>query len=224
MTNAPTAEQIRAHLGALGSSAKCPAHEDTQASLSISENPAGKVLLKCHAGCSQGAVIGALQERGIWPKSEAIGLTVAQLAAAKHLPENLLRDSGFADDEVNGRPVVRMDYRDADGKVSCVRYRGALGTNGGGPKFWFRKGDKQQLFGLWRLRPEPVILVEGETDSLALWAAGLNAVGVPGAEAWHERFASHLARCSVIYVHIEPDAGGAKFRANFEREQSARSR
>lgn len=221
MSAAPSAATVRKRLGAKGSNACCPAHEDKQASLSISESQAGKVLLKCHAGCSQHAVIEALQVRGIWPKPEAKGLTIEQLAAAKSLPEKLLRESGFVDDEVKGRPVVRMDYRGADGKVSCVRYRGSLGANGDGPRFWFRRGDKQQLFGLWRLRvAEPVILVEGETDSIALWAAGFNALGVPGADAWHDsRFAEVMAQCPIIYVHIEPDAGGEKFRASLERSR-----
>jgi putative DNA primase/helicase len=213
-----TAALIRERLGAKGSSARCPAHEDKQASLSIGEKD-GKVLLKCHAGCSQAAVIEALQALEIWPKSDAGGLTVAALAQAKRLPEQLLRDSGFADDKTKGgRPVVRMDYRDAGGDITCVRYRGAVDTNGSGLKFWFRKGDKQQLFGLWRLKTtKPVTVVEGETDSIALWAAGLNAVGVPGADAWSDRrFAAHLAQCPVIYVHVEPDAGGEKFRAKFE--------
>lgn len=219
MSTLQTAETIRERLGANGSNAKCPAHDDKHGSLSISNGENGKVLLKCHAGCTQAAVIDALRTRGIWPEAEPKGLTVADLAAAKHLPVELLHDSGFSDDEIKGQPVVRMTCRDAAGKILCVRYRGALGTNGSGPKFWFRKGDKQQLFGLWRLRPaEPVILVEGETDSIALWDAGFNALGVPGAEAWHDsRFANYLARNSSIFVHIEPDAGGEKFRAKFER-------
>jgi len=33
-----------------GWSARCPAHEDRQASLSIAEGEDGRVLLKCHAG------------------------------------------------------------------------------------------------------------------------------------------------------------------------------
>jgi AAA domain len=215
-TNAPTVAELREHLGARGGNARCPAHEDKHASLSISAGAGGKVLLKCHAGCTQSAVIEALRARGIWPQPN--GLTVAELAAAKGLPESLLRESGFADDEVSGRPVIRMDYRGTDGEVLCIRYRGALAANGSDRRFWFRKGDRQQLFGLWRLKPEPVIVVEGETDSIALWAAGLNAVGVPGAEAWRDsRFAPALAQCQTIYVHVEPDAGGEKLKAAFER-------
>jgi len=44
----------------------CPAHDDTTPSLSINETSAGKVLLKCFAGCPQAAVIAALKKRGLW--------------------------------------------------------------------------------------------------------------------------------------------------------------
>ena len=47
--------------------ARCPAHPDTTPSLSINETPAGKVLVKCFAGCSQAEVIAALRRRGLWP-------------------------------------------------------------------------------------------------------------------------------------------------------------
>jgi 5S rRNA maturation endonuclease (ribonuclease M5) len=43
-----------------GHVAKCPAHEDRQASLSISEGNDGRILLKCFAGCETGAVLSAL--------------------------------------------------------------------------------------------------------------------------------------------------------------------
>jgi hypothetical protein len=213
----PTASEIRERLGARGTSVKCPAHKDDTASLSVSDGRAGKTLLKCHAGCSQTAVIEALQEKGIWPKATGIGLTVHDVAAAKNLPYALLVESGFFDDEIRGRPVVRIEYRDSDGNVTCVRYRGSV-DNGAGPRFWFKKGDRQQLFGLWRLRSEDVIVVEGETDAVALWSQNYNAIGVPGADAWHDdRFAQQLANCPVVNVHIEPDSGGEKFRAAFER-------
>lgn len=48
-----------------GYSAKCPAHDDSNPSLSLSEGPDGKVLFYCHAGCSQDSVINALKERNI---------------------------------------------------------------------------------------------------------------------------------------------------------------
>jgi DNA primase len=43
----------------------CPAHDDKSPSLSIKDAP-GKVLVHCHAGCSQDEVINALRDLGLW--------------------------------------------------------------------------------------------------------------------------------------------------------------
>ena len=40
---------------------RCPAHDDNTPSLHVSEGANGKVLVKCHAGCSQEAVINTTQ-------------------------------------------------------------------------------------------------------------------------------------------------------------------
>jgi hypothetical protein len=44
----------------------CPAHDDHNPSFSAEEDD-GKVLVYCHAGCSQDEVISALKSRGNWP-------------------------------------------------------------------------------------------------------------------------------------------------------------
>lgn len=44
----------------------CPTHNDRTPSLSIKDAPNGKVLVHCHAGCSQSEVIGALRNLGLW--------------------------------------------------------------------------------------------------------------------------------------------------------------
>ena len=46
----------------------CPAHDDSTPSLSVSEK-GGKVLIHCHSGCLQDAVVEALKERGLWSSS-----------------------------------------------------------------------------------------------------------------------------------------------------------
>lgn len=43
-----------------GWTAKCPAHEDRTASLSVGEGHDGRVLLHCFAGCDAGAIVAAL--------------------------------------------------------------------------------------------------------------------------------------------------------------------
>ena len=46
-------------------SACCPAHDDHNPSLSVTDIN-GKILVRCFAGCSQDSVIGALRDLGLW--------------------------------------------------------------------------------------------------------------------------------------------------------------
>ena len=57
-----------------GWSARCPAHDDRRASLSVSAGTDGKALLKCHAGCKTSEV------------PSAVGLKPADLFSAKAGP------------------------------------------------------------------------------------------------------------------------------------------
>ena len=65
-----SAEMIAKALGGhrVGASwmARCPAHDDSNPSLSISAGKHGKVLVRCHAGCDQRDVIAGLNKRGLW--------------------------------------------------------------------------------------------------------------------------------------------------------------
>ena len=65
----PSAEAIAKALHgrrtSTGWQCRCPAHDDQNPSLSITLK-GGKVLFKCHAGCSQEAVLAALAERDLW--------------------------------------------------------------------------------------------------------------------------------------------------------------
>jgi hypothetical protein len=47
--------------------ARCPAHDDRSPSLGARDAADGKLLVRCHAGCEQTAVIDALRARGLWP-------------------------------------------------------------------------------------------------------------------------------------------------------------
>jgi hypothetical protein len=43
----------------------CPAHADAHPSLHV-QSAADRVLVRCHAGCSQDAVLAALADAGLW--------------------------------------------------------------------------------------------------------------------------------------------------------------
>lgn len=214
---ADLAAALKAKRSGNGWTCRCVAHEDATPSLSISEGANGDVLLHCFAGCTFDAIRDALKAQGIWKENgHARGYSVADLAFEKGLPERLLRESGFRDAMWKEQPVVQIDYKGSDKKIIWTRYRNSGG--GDGPKFWCQKGASPRLYGLWRYKAdEPVILVEGETDALALWDAGFNALGVPGADNWKdEKYAPALIDAPIIFVHVEPDEGGEKFRKSFE--------
>jgi putative DNA primase/helicase len=67
------ARALGGHKAGTGWQAKCPAHDDRSPSLSIKDARDGKVLVKCHAGCEQMAVIDALRLRGLWESQEPFG-------------------------------------------------------------------------------------------------------------------------------------------------------
>jgi hypothetical protein len=78
--------------------ARCPAHEDRNASLSIADTDDGRVLLHDFAGCSAADIVAA------------VGLTLADL-----FPERL------RDDSPEGRRVARVAARESN-------WRAALGV------------------------------------------------------------------------------------------------
>jgi hypothetical protein len=184
---------------------------DPNPSLSVDEGTGGRVLVRCHAGCPQETVLAALRDRGLWPggngeaPAQRLGLTVAELAAAKRLPEALLRELGLRDVRLGGQAAVGIPYHDANGDEVAVRYRIALD----GDRFRWRKGSHVLLYGLWRLRDyRPcgwVLLVEGESDAWTCWAAGVPALGIPGKSTWRHEWARAVDSLEV-FVWQEPQA------------------
>lgn len=226
-----TADEVAARLAkpsrtGNGWTACCPAHEDRTPSLSISDGDKG-VVVKCHAGCSQDAVLSALEAQGIEirrPKTNGHDhnehLTVGILASAKHLPEEFLRGNGVRD-ESHG---IAFDYLTPGGKVFRTKYRGALSGNRG---FSMSKGEGMLPYGLWRLgsmlaEDGRVILCEGETDALTLWHHGFTALGIPGSTQWRDSWAEFIPASSRVFAIIEPDEGGEKFEAALKRAPFAK--
>ena len=165
-----------------GYACHCPAHADHNASLSVCQASDGKVLVKCHAGCSQDAVIDALRERGLWPTAEGDGgisggqgrlgvkgLSLVDLAAAKYLPAESLTAHGVHNGRWGRLPAVVIPYIGLDGQEIARRYRIALA----GDRFRWRKGDHPCLYGLSRQAEAReagwVLLVEGESDCWTAW-------------------------------------------------------
>jgi putative DNA primase/helicase len=70
MTAADLAARLRATRARGGWTARCPAHDDRRASLSIGTGHNGRVLLHCHAHCTPAAICTAagLELRDLFPE------------------------------------------------------------------------------------------------------------------------------------------------------------
>ena len=204
--------------------ARCPAHNDTQPSLSIATGQDGRILLKCHAGCSLAQITSALgvKVRDLFssgpeqaPRSTVTGLTVRQLAGHKHLPEEFLLSLGLTDLPGGG---VRIPYFLMDGSPAPRhRLRFALKANKGSR--WTKGKGSLVPYGLHRLedarKANCLTLVEGETDAWTLWHSGFPALGFPGADTVKKLLlAEYLEGIDKIYILQETDKGGKAFVRN----------
>ena len=185
-------------------SARCPAHEDTTASLSVRLGKGDRVLVKCHAGCSPEEI------------TRAMGLTVKDL-----FPEKNTRRTERWETE------ARYDYHDAQGKVlyTKVRYRKPDGKKA----FSWYHGNHQKGRGgdpvLYRLPElagaETVYLVEGEKDADNLRLYGLTATCSPdgaGPDKWKSEFYNEPLRGKKVIILMDNDDTGRDF-----GEQEARA-
>lgn len=165
--------------------AKCPAHADTNPSLSLSE-VSGTVLFKCHAGCSQEAVIDALKRRNLWKEN------------------------------AGGKQIARIyDYTDADGKLLYQKLRyepkafAQRRPDGYGGWIYKLDGVAQVLYRLPEIVKairdgKPVFIVEGEKDVETLKALMLVATtNSGGAGKWTDSLSEHFK--GAVEVLILPD-------------------
>jgi len=189
--------------------ARCPAHDDGTASLSISRGTTQPAVLKCHAGCDPGSVL------------DALGLTWDTLCTPRE--ERPVRGEWTP----NGPATAVYDYTDENGKLLFQ----VLRTEGKGfsqrvPDLSARSGYRWRLDGvrrvLYRLPKvaaapdagEIIYVCEGEKDVHAVEAAGAVATCNPGgAGKWRPEYAQHFTGAIVRIVADADRPGRAHARA-----------
>ncbi len=192
---------VKPKSGKKGSMALCPAHADRNQSLSVDENPAGDVLLKCFAGCETDAIL------------ESLKLKPADLFMDQIKPREQIK---FASS--GSRIVDTTDFIGIDGEVVLreVRYdpKGfsqcrPLGLGRG----WANNldGIEPILFNLPELRRYPdraVVLVEGCKDAKRLARLGMLVTTNPmGAGAWRPSYTAELSGRTVTII-VDNDKSG----------------
>jgi DNA-binding transcriptional ArsR family regulator len=209
----------------------CPAHDDTNPSLSLTEKADGTLLWKCFAGCSQDAVREALERlagvqhataRPIAPRrrqqqqpaSDAPEMAqrlrnfgIAELADAKRLDAEKLIAWHVRELPDGGIEIL---YLTREGELHAVQYRYALeGDN----RFKWRKDDTPILYGLWRLcewtGSDTLYLCEGTSDTWTLWHADLPALGIPSASTWKSEWWREVEGFERIVLIADADDAGA---------------
>jgi hypothetical protein len=112
-----------------GWSARCPAHEDRQASLSIAEGRDGRVLLKCHAGCDHKKIVAALgvEERDLFDADSTLATTPKKSSSSKPSGKAYATadaaQKGY--ERLLGKTAIVHKYRDATGQHvgSVIRWQ-----------------------------------------------------------------------------------------------------
>lgn len=183
-----TAPDVRAAVAAVRHdgrqrAARCPAHDDHRASLSVGRGDDGRVLLHCHAGCALDAIL------------TAAGLTTADLFPNNSMTKpRIIAEYPYHDE--HGRhlyDVVRFEPKD-------FRQRRADGV-------WSLKGVRRVLYRLNELRGQTTAyVVEGERDADRLRSIGLpGTTAVGGAGKWRDEYAQQLVSAGVRNVIVLPD-------------------
>ena len=174
-----------------GWSARCPAHDDQRASLSIGEGADGRALVKCHAGCPAEAICAA------------VGLRVLDLMPTADALPTPSKPKGS--DGKNGKPriVAQYDYRDETGQLvfQVVRYEPKgfrqRRPDGKGGWTWSVQGVRVVPYRLPELLAEParpIFIAEGEKDCDSLARVGLLATcNAGGAGKWTAEHAALTA-------------------------------
>ncbi len=188
-------ERVTGHRPWQGGDWRCPAHDDSTASLSVSRGD-GRVLLHCHAGCSKDDVLAKL------------GLRVAEL---------------FDEQHPNDRPAISdvYGYRDETGALlyevvrMCPKDFRARRPDGRGGHVWNLKDVRRVLYRLPELLEArnagatTVYVVEGEKDVEAVRrAGGLATCNSGGAGKWRAEYAAHLAGFAQVVIVADRDEPG----------------
>jgi putative DNA primase/helicase len=185
---------LRAHKSGAGWVARCPAHNDQNPSLSVSETSNGRLLVHCHAGCSQAAVVRVLTDMGLWADSK---LRVSR----KHV----VAEYNYCDEEA----LLLYQVVRTDPKGFFQRYPDGKGG-------WTNQKHPRQV--LYRL-PEVVgativFMCEGEKDVETLRGYGFVATTLAGGAnaKWLATFTEALRGREVVLVPDNDEPGWALMR------------
>jgi putative DNA primase/helicase len=159
--------------------AKCPSHDDQNPSLSINSGSNGRVLVHCHAGCTQSDVIAALRDRGVW--------------RGWHTERKIIATYDYTDE------AGQLLYQVVRKQPKAFLQRRPDGTG----RWIWRKASRQVLYRLPEVLEAPIVfVVEGEKDVETLRSQGFVATTNAGGAkaAWLESYTKTLRGRECILI------------------------
>lgn len=198
-----------------GVMARCPAHEDGSASLSIARAKDGGVLVHCFAGCASNAIVGAM------------GLTVKDLFAKEAEPSKpfvpVQTKPTAPSDSV--KPIIEKIYSYTDSigrelyqairlKPKSFRQRHFVD----GKWVWNMEGVERVLYRLPEVeKSQTVWIVEGEKDADNLNDLGFMATcNAGGAGKWLDGYTETLSKKDIVLCGDNDEPGRKHMELVFE--------
>jgi hypothetical protein len=179
--------------------ARCPAHDDRKASLSVKRGTEQPVIFYCHAGCERDAIL------------QGLGLTLADVSKPNGHHER-------GEWTPFGEAVAIYDYTDEKGdllfqvlRTSDKQFPQRRPENGGWK--WRLGGTRRVPYRLPKVLAaiadgKPVYITEGEKDVQAIERAGAVATtAAGGAGNWRPEYSQHFTGADVIIVADRDDPG-----------------
>lgn len=178
----------------------CPAHADSNPSMSITKAQDGKILMHCHAGCDTESIV------------SAIGLKLSDLMPERReMPQERRKRAKAA-----SRAVARYEYQDERGNPSyaVIRYEPKTFRQvhyENGVEKWGMQGVKRIPYHLPEVvkaakEGREIIVCEGEKDVDALRKLGFTATcNAGGAGKWEAEWAEYFQGASLVRVIADND-------------------
>ena len=178
--------------------AKCPAHDDKKASLSITKGDNGKILLHCHAGCPTESIC------------ESLGLTMKDLFDEPVKAQEAAQIVATYDyTDLSGDLLLAQKLRKSDKTFAWRRPDGRGGWE------YNRKGLNLLPYNAANIGgSKAVYLVEGEKDVNTLKRIGKAAVSLPdgAGSKWKDSY-TEVFKGKHVAIIEDNDEPGRKFAA-----------
>lgn len=177
--------------------ARCPAHDDKNPSLSVS-NGGGKILIYCHAGCSTESIVSAmgLRNSDLYPDNDgthkATGKEARPIIATHDYPDVKGRFL-FQKARFTTKPKTKPRHRGPNG-----RWQWGTGT------------DERPLYRLPEiLGSDEVVVCEGEKDADSLVKLGFKATTTPFGK-WEQEHIKALSGKDILIAGDNDKVGEQK--------------